>query len=183
MPTYDAEAAECLIFTYKEGLLSAAAHDLRLVVTRLQLQVAEAPLHIDARFDAGSLRVAAAQRDGADDPSALSEGDRRKIERAIVEEVLDARRHPEIRFRSDRVTAEGEGYLIEGQLTLHGATRPLTLRSGPAAGGAQIAEVTLHQPDFGIRPYSALLGALKIRPDVRVRLRVPAPAATGAAAR
>jgi hypothetical protein len=34
-------------------------------------------------------------------------------------------------------------------------------------------EVTLHQPDFRIEPYRAALGALKIKPDVRVRVRIP----------
>ena len=36
------------------------------------------------------------------------------------------------------------------------------------------AEVTIHQLAFGIRPYTALLGTLRVRPDVIVRLSVPA---------
>jgi hypothetical protein len=30
------------------------------------------------------------------------------------------------------------------------------------------ARITVHQPDFGIRPYRALLGALAVKPDVVV---------------
>ena len=33
-----------------------------------------------------------------------------------------------------------------------------------------------HQPDFGITPYSAMLGALKIKPDVGFRIVAPWPA-------
>jgi len=36
-----------------------------------------------------------------------------------------------------------------------------------------VAEVPIHQPDFGIKPYSAMLGALKVKPDLVVRCSVP----------
>ena len=36
-----------------------------------------------------------------------------------------------------------------------------------------VTVVRLHQPDFGIKPYSALLGTLKIKPEVTVRCSVP----------
>ena len=35
-------------------------------------------------------------------------------------------------------------------------------------------ESELHQPDFGIRPYTAALGALKVKPVVRVRIQFAA---------
>ncbi len=37
------------------------------------------------------------------------------------------------------------------------------------------AEVRLQQPDFGIRPYRAMLGTLRVQPDVLIRMSVPAP--------
>ena len=39
-------------------------------------------------------------------------------------------------------------------------------------GGARLAEATIHQPDFGIRPYQAALGGLRVKPDVQVRVSV-----------
>ena len=39
--------------------------------------------------------------------------------------------------------------------------------------GRLVAEVRLHQPDFGITPYRALLGALRVRADVLVSLSIP----------
>jgi hypothetical protein len=36
-----------------------------------------------------------------------------------------------------------------------------------------VAEIKLHQPDFGIKPFTAALGALKVKPDVVVRVSVP----------
>jgi hypothetical protein len=40
-------------------------------------------------------------------------------------------------------------------------------------GDRWVAEVKIHQPDFGIKPYTAALGALKVKPDVVVRVSVP----------
>jgi polyisoprenoid-binding protein YceI len=41
--------------------------------------------------------------------------------------VLDAGRFPEISFRSTRVRRDGEGALIDGDITIRGVTRPTTL--------------------------------------------------------
>ena len=74
------------------------------------------------------------------------------------------------------MTAAGDGFVVVGALTLHGTTRTLTVRSH-AAGATQVAEVTLHQPDFGIKPFSAMLGTLRVKPDLKVRVTVPWPPA------
>ena len=171
MPRLDENQAECRLLTFKEGALSALAHDLELAVTRFTIEVS-AGLGVDARFDARSLEVLHALRDGKP-TAALSDDDKRKIERSIVDEVLDANRHPEIRFRA-AATAEGDGFLLKGELTLCGRTRPLEIRARPE-GARLVAEVVLHQPDFGIKPYRALLGALKVRADVQIRAAVPWP--------
>jgi YceI-like domain len=172
VPHFDASNAECLVLTYKEGLLSAIAHDLEIRVERFDLDIDEAPLAVRARFDAASLKVIGALHDGAAQPGSISESDRHKIERTILDEVLQAREYASIVFASSAVTVEGEGFRVAGDLTLHGRTRPLTFVARPD-GERLVVAVRLHQPDFGIKPYSALLGALKIKPDVTVRCSVP----------
>ena len=37
---------------------------------------------------------------------------------------------------------------------------------------------SVHQPDFGIRPYSAMLGTLRGQADVSVRVVLPGAAST-----
>jgi hypothetical protein len=170
---FDQNSAECLVFTYKEGLLSVVAHDLQIRVARFEVDVDDATFAVTARFDAGSLTVVAAVRDGVPAPGALSDGDKRKIEQSIVDDVLGAKKRPEVRFTSTAVTKEGDdGFRIEGDLALHGHTRPLTLHAR-RDGDRLVAEVSLHQPDFGIKPYTAMLGTLKVKPDVTVRCAVP----------
>jgi len=74
------------------------------------------------------------------------------------------------------VTAEGEGYAVEGELTLVGRSRPVSARV-TRAGAQLVTEVRLNQPDFGIKPFSAMFGTLKIQPHVIVRLTVPVESA------
>jgi hypothetical protein len=168
MHTYDASNADCFVFTFKEGLLSPVAHDLRLVVQRFSIEIGEDS--VLARFDTSSLRVDTPMKEGKENPSALGERDKLKIAEQIREDVLESARYPEARFESSSVrTRPDGGYDLTGQLTLHGVTRPLTART-EAVGSGQRLELTLHQPDFGIVPYKAMMGTLKIRPDVTVRI-------------
>ena len=174
MPTFDASTAECLIFTYKEGLLSAVAHDLKLRVGRFRVEIDGASA-VSASFDASSLRVVTAMRGSAESPATLSDKDRRDIEENTAKDVLETKRHKEIRFASTAVERAGDGYRVQGRLTIKGRERPISLQV-QREGDRLVGEMTLHQPDFGVKPFSAMLGALRIKPDVRVRVSVPATA-------
>lgn len=175
MLRFDESSAECLVFTFKEGLLAAAAHDLKIRVTRFTLEVEEQARTVDARFDPRSLRVVCAMDGAAESPGTLTDANRAEIESNLVRYVLEPDSHPEIRFVSSAVRETGEGFDVEGTLELHGLRRPLRvpLRRD---GDAYVAEVAVHQPDFAIRPYSALLGAIRVQADVRVRVTVRHPA-------
>ncbi len=158
------------MFTFKQGLLSAIAHDLKLEVVTHEVRVL-GDSKVEATFDARSIRVVCARKDEADDPAALSVSDKKKIEATIAADVLAVKRFPEIRFASTSVEPAGEGFFVRGDLTLHGVTRSISFTTR-TEGARRVAEVTLHQPDFGIVPYRAMLGALRLRPDVRVRIEV-----------
>jgi polyisoprenoid-binding protein YceI len=178
MAKHDASTAECLVFTFKEGLLSKIAHDLKIRVTRFSVQIDDATGAITAELDARSLRVVNAVKDGQDDPSSLSEADKDKIAGQIVDEVLHANQYPVVRFESTSVTpidggGDLGGYEVSGNLTLHGVTRPISTRTR-LENGRQVAEVLIHQPDYGVKPFKALMGTLKVQPGVRVRFSVPA---------
>ena len=167
------EPIDILIYTFKEGLLSAVAHDLELRATRLAMTASHSEtgdLRIEVGVEADSLRVQTAM-EGGRPRDVLSAADKRTIERTIADEVLDARRHPKIRF-TGRVTGAGDRRHVEGVLGLHGHDRPLSFEA-VRAGDRWRAEVPLHQPDWGIKPYSAMLGTLKVRPGVIVKLAAP----------
>ncbi len=172
MPTHDARSATCHVLTFKDGMLSAIAHDLRLRVERFTIEVDDAGQSVVATFEADSLRVDSVMHEGREAPGTLRDGQRKDIERNIVADVLHARRHRTIVFRSSRITGDGDVREIEGTLQLHGVERAVTTQARRTAGYWE-AEVEIHQPDHGIKPYSAMFGTLKIRPRVRVRIRVP----------
>jgi polyisoprenoid-binding protein YceI len=85
------------------------------------------------------------------------------------EKFLDVARYPEMRFVSTKVTREPDQTLrIDGQLTLHGVTRPLTLHARlnkeapnpfdkrPTLGFS--ATGSLKRSDFGIATYLPVIG-------------------------
>jgi polyisoprenoid-binding protein YceI len=171
MPKYDQSQAECLVFTFKEGLLSKIAHDLKISVTRFSVDVA--PAAVRAEFDLSSLRVVNAMKDGTENPEALSDSDKTKIADQIAKEVLHSDQHPTAVFSSRSVTRRGDGgYSIAGDLSLHGVTKAIQAET-KVEGNQQIVSIELHQPDYGITPFKAMMGTLKVKADVTVRLSTP----------
>lgn len=170
MPTFDATTAECLIFTYKHGLLSKVGHDLKLRVRTFEARV-EAD-RIEATFDPRSLETVSAMKDGRENPRALSERDKRQVLENIARDVLHPDRFPEIRYTAEQVEQQGERWRVRGRLLLHGVERPVPVQAAPE-GEHLVARVRLRQPDFRIVPFTAILGTLKIKPEVDIELRVP----------
>jgi hypothetical protein len=167
MPRYDSDQAEVFVFTFKEGALAAVAHDLKLRASRCSV-LAEGD-QLEGSFEAGALQVVCAMKDGHEHPSGLPSMLFGEIEKNVREVVLDARRYPTIRFRATQVSATE----VVGQLELHGTTREVRgLRSEIA--GRRVAEFTFDHRDFGIRPFTAMLGTMKVKPQVTVRVSLPA---------
>lgn len=166
------------MLTFREGVLSGVGHDLLLRVTRLEVSVESSPIRVSARFDAGSLRVVAAMDEaGRPVPDELRPDDKADIEATIRDMVLRAGQHPEIRFESTSAEVRPDGWELSGRLTIAGASREVKVPV-KRGGGRLVSEVRIHQPDFGIRPYRAMMGALRVRADVVVRVSLPAAAST-----
>lgn len=145
-----------------DGMASSFGHDATLKVTSLSVDIGEDD-GITADFDAGSLRVI----------NDISDSNRRDIERN-AEKTLEPRKYPKIQFRSVSVVRDGDRARVEGDLTLHGVTQQISLDAHDD-GRQWNAKVVLDQRKFGIKPFSAMLGALKIKPNVEVNITVPHP--------
>jgi polyisoprenoid-binding protein YceI len=155
------------VTTGRPGAVARAGHDLLLSVTDWEgtLEVGAAS-RVEVRVDGGSLKV----QEGTGGMQALDD-DRAGIEQTIDDEVL---RRDQIIFRSTEVTPAGDGVRVRGELTLLGHTRPLAL--DVALGDGTLTAATVgRQTDFGIKPYSALFGALKVADDVRTSLAASWP--------
>jgi hypothetical protein len=171
MPSYDASSCDVWIFTFKEGILSRVAHDLKLKLERFSVEISESG--VEAKFDTRSLRVECARSDGRDARGVLSARDVSKIEAQIREDVLHSDRFPEARFVSQSVEVAESRLKVRGQIDLHGRRKDVEAQF-ERRGEVWATELSLYQPDFGIRPFRAAFGALKVQPQIKVRLEVPA---------
>ena len=62
------------------------------------------------------------------DPASVESGDAKRDEHLRSPDFFDVERYPEITFRSTRVEGDSPGgFHLEGDLTVHGVTRPVTL--------------------------------------------------------
>ena len=152
--------------TGRTGAAAKAGHDLLLHVTawRATLEVDDdaAPARIAVEADATSLRV----REGTGGLRALDQDDKANIEQTIDDEVL--RRQPvEFSSTSVRTTDDGRSR-IEGELTLVGKTRPIAFDAVVDGEGRVTAALVVRQTEWGITPYSALFGALRVADEVEV---------------
>ena len=67
--------------------------------------------------------------------------------------------------------AAGDGGLsVQGDLTLLGATRPLAFDVEVGDDGMLSGVAIVKQTDWGMKPYSALFGALKVVDEVEVEI-------------
>jgi polyisoprenoid-binding protein YceI len=82
---------------------------------------------------------------------------------------LDAAKFPEMVFKSEKVTATGKDAAdVEGRLTLHGQTKPVTLHVRFNGAGVNVmdkhytvgfeAKGKIKRSDFGVKTYVPLIG-------------------------
>jgi polyisoprenoid-binding protein YceI len=173
--TVDTANSHVLIQVGKAGVFGFAGHahevtaaDVRGEVTYDPADLARASVSLE--FGAAALRVT-----GKDEPP----GDVGEVQRVMLSDrVLDVTRFPSISFRSRRVsvagrTATAADLLIEGDITLHGTTRPMTIRASAVfdAGGGLTARGScpLVQSDFGMVPVTAAGGTVRVKDAVEVQ--------------
>jgi polyisoprenoid-binding protein YceI len=158
--------------TGRKGAAAKAGHDLLIHVTAWQatLRLAEDPADtsIELEADATSLRV----REGTGGMQSLGDDDKANIHTTIDDEVLERQA---ITFRSKQVTGTDARLSVQGDLTLAGVTRPLAFDLAVSDGGRLTGTAVVKQSEWGMKPYSALFGALKVADDVRVEIDAGLP--------
>ncbi|MBT3236219.1 MAG: YceI family protein [Bdellovibrionales bacterium] len=162
--------ASCHIFTYKEGLISYLGHDLKLRVDNFTVDFIEASRKITATFDLHSIVVEAVVKDGVELDSVLSEKECLEICQNISSKIFSDPKG-KITFESSAITATDDGFDLQGILAVNGHQQQVDLVLFGQNGQLRL-EHTINQPQFGIKPFSAMLGAIKIKPDVKVVLTI-----------
>jgi polyisoprenoid-binding protein YceI len=160
----DPEKSVMTVHVFKAGLFSAFGHEHEVRAPIQQGSVNEANPSVELTVDVRKLRVIDKE---------ISEKDRAQVQQDMLgPKVLDSEKFPEIRFHSTTVDRLGEGkWLVTGDLTLHGQTRPVKVnvegQNGHYKGTAE-----MKQKDFGIAPITVGGGAVKVKNELRVEFEV-----------
>jgi polyisoprenoid-binding protein YceI len=110
----------------------------------------------------------------------LSDGDREKVLAFMRKDMLDIAHHPFLTFRSEKVSARGDGaYEIVGRLTVRGIEKPsiVTARVEESGGAVVVSgQATVKLSDYGLTPPKAALGMIGTKNETTVRFRLAASA-------
>ena len=161
------QSGRLLVHTTRTGLGAKAGHDLTIEVTRWQGHAT-----VDAATPANSSVTVTIEVDSLEVVEAsggvvpLTQADRAEIKKTLGK-ILHTGQHPTITFRSRQVDGSAESFTIDGELTIIGVTHPVTVQ-GRVTGGRVVGGATVVQSRWGVRPYSGLFGALKLRGEVSV---------------
>ena len=100
--------------------------------------------------------------------NSLGDDDMANIEQTIDDEVLKGTK---IEFHSTAVqtSADGGRMNVSGELELAGRRAPISFELS-VDGGRLTGTATVKQSDWGMKPYSALFGTLKVLDDVQVAI-------------
>jgi YceI-like domain len=152
------------IRTRRTGGAAKAGHDLVIEVESWQATLdPEAQPALTLVADSRTLRVL----DGTGGIKSLSDGDKADIKKTIDKEVLKG---CAIEFRSSEVQKTAGGLSVRGELTLNGKQAPVTFDLTTADDGHVAGIAKVAQTAFGMKPYSALFGALKVADEVDIEI-------------
>ena len=153
--------ASLTVQTGRSGAAAKAGHDLVIEVTSWEatLEVGDnASLELSA--DSTSLHV----REGKGGMQALGDDDKADIRKTIDKDVLKKK---DIKFTSSSCERTGDGLKVSGDLEMGGKSQPVSFDLSES-DGTLTGSAAVKQSDWGIKPYSALFGALKVNDEVKV---------------
>lgn len=153
------------VYTEREGMLGAIGHDLKLAVNRFEIDETDDGFAVSVEAD--SITVAGCIVNGREE--SVSDKDRKTIEKNINKDVLKTKQHKYIDFEGTAEFTGEDAGKVRGMLRLCGREGEIEVdvtRDGDTFRG----EAVIDQRDYGIKPFTAFLGQLRIKPEVRVEV-------------
>jgi polyisoprenoid-binding protein YceI len=167
--TLDASDGELQLHTGVTGRAARMGHRLTIAMTRWQATVnwdGGDPVAAELVVDTDSFEVLR----GEGGVKGLS-GPEKAVVRSNALKSLNASRFPEIRFTAAAIDKADGGYRLSGTLQIRGKSREhvTNLRTEDLGNSWRIsAESTVRQRDYGIKPFSLLLGSMQVVDEVAV---------------
>ena len=166
---------QMLVKVFREGFAKKAGHDLIMVVNdwNAQVEVAEDPakssISLSAKVDSMDVR------EGVGGVKPLSEGDKADIRKNIQKKILDSASHPGITFKSTSIEPMGNRATVRGDLTIMGRTNPVNVQLTEEGGKIRATATVNHQSEWGIKQFTAFMGALKVRDAIEIEIEATPP--------
>ncbi len=165
----DASDGELLIRTGVTGRAARMGHRLTIAMTRWQATVSWAggePVTAELAVETDSFEVLR----GEGGVKGLS-GPEKALVRSNAMRSLDASRYPEIRFTANAIAKTDDGYRLSGSLQIRGKSREhvIDLHTEDLGDSWRMsAQSSVRQSDYGVKPYSMLMGSMQVADDVTV---------------
>jgi polyisoprenoid-binding protein YceI len=162
----DVQRSSLVIHAGRAGLFSAAGHEHWISAPIFSGAVDETGATPSVRF------VVKAARLEVRPEKTLSASDYAQVQSNMQTKVLESARYPEIVFQSTRVERSGrDSWKVNGNLTLHGITKPLTL-DVLRENSAYVGTVRIKQTEFGIQPIRVGGGLVTVKNELDIRFEV-----------
>jgi len=178
-----AEQSMFTVQAFAEGLFSAFGHDPVLAIKDFTGEVQFVP----GSFESASVKITI-RADSIVLSNEVKEKDRLEIEQTMREQVLEIAKYREIVFVSPNISvirlAEGRYRArVIGDLTFHGITQKnLWITSEVEISGESLrakGDFSLKQKDFGIKPFSAAGGTIKLKNELKFSFDIAAEKTVG----
>jgi polyisoprenoid-binding protein YceI len=122
-----------------------------------------------------SLEITAKAASMVETRDVFTEQEKQIINKELREIVLEPEKHPDIVFKSTNVTGKSLGadryeLKIDGNLTLHGVTRRITIPTEVTLTGNDMrarGEFSIDRDDFGVKATSAFHGMVRVRNKIQ----------------
>ena len=170
--------------TSREGVAAKVGHDLLIefgrwsgLIVVADPQGSPGGMRVEVDIDLGSMAIL----EGNGGAVGISDHDRREIT-ATAHLLLSVDQFPTAHFASAPVlvSSVADDVAIDGTLTLRGRSEPVTVTLTCTGERGWHGTATVSQGAFGIKPYRAFFGALRLADSVGVEVTVNLDAASEA---
>jgi len=180
----DPQASEIRLLVYRDGPLARFGHN-HVVVGRVHGEIragnaaAASGFRLEIPVDSFVVDLPAARAEEGDEFAAqVSEPARRETrENMFGGDVLDAEKHPLIRIESIALVGPQWGPTVTARVTLRGVMRDLRFATAVLHQDDMLVVVAgfrINQSEFGIEPFTALNGGLRVRDPLDIRVHIVA---------
>ncbi|MEA2232850.1 MAG: hypothetical protein QOD83_2666 [Solirubrobacteraceae bacterium] len=156
------------IKTGKEGAAAKAGHDLVLGVNSWSGSIDVENGSVELTADPGSVEV----ESGSGGAKPLSDKDKADIKKSISDKVLGS---DQISFKSSSVENNGGQMKVAGDLSIAGNSNSVSIPLSVKDDGTVSGSLTVSQKDYGIKQFSAMFGALKVKDQVEILIEAKLP--------